>query len=464
MKSDNSGSTSGGQDTALTCEGSLEALADRPDLAVAMSRLPDDVLKRTIRRGLLTGQLAVGDSVALTEKASPRFRDEVSTALRAPLWYGVDPPSPLENSAVLEESYSPTVKALLAEIAAANRRIDTKYGEASGTLGNPISGLEYGAKDSYFRRYEHGAIYLSAWGEAHYVHGPIYEKYVALGAEAGFLGLPRTDTQSTGLLPGLYNHFQGGSIYWSAATGASEIHGPIRDKWWFLEGINGYLGFPISDEENWRDANGTVAGRISHFQRGSLIFRFADEITLAVSDSVILTTWLGASSVGCSAELWMNSVGDWRFKGHMHNSGFVGFNVTVVSTPRVQDGAGRIFAVSVERHVGGTTSSDDRDNDWDQAGSGEPFIRDNWDAIRVAGMRTVMDVDTTLGDVVELIGFGFPIAVGAVVAGSILGGGQICGPYGSMRRDPYTREDHGQVNFEVRDAGDNCACPIGQPH
>jgi hypothetical protein len=81
------------------------------------------------------------------------------------------------------------------------------------------------------------------------VHGAIRDKYLALGAEASILGYPRTDESGTPDGVGRFNHFQGGSIYWTPGTSAHEVHGLIRDLWSSLGWeTNPQLGYPISDE------------------------------------------------------------------------------------------------------------------------------------------------------------------------------------------------------------------------
>jgi LGFP repeat-containing protein len=81
------------------------------------------------------------------------------------------------------------------------------------------------------------------------VHGAIREKYLALGAEASVLGYPRTDETSCADGTGRFNHFQGGSIYFTPSTSAHEAHGLIRDRWVGLGAeSNPALGYPISDE------------------------------------------------------------------------------------------------------------------------------------------------------------------------------------------------------------------------
>jgi len=83
----------------------------------------------------------------------------------------------------------------------------------------------------------------------HEVHGAILAKYQELGAESSFLGYPVTDESGTPDGIGRFNHFQAGSIYWTPATGAHEVHGLIRD-YWSAHGWerNAALGYPISDE------------------------------------------------------------------------------------------------------------------------------------------------------------------------------------------------------------------------
>jgi hypothetical protein len=81
------------------------------------------------------------------------------------------------------------------------------------------------------------------------VHGAIRDKYLALGAEASILGYPRTDETGTPDGVGRFNHFQGGSIYWTPGTSAHEVHGLIRDRWASLGWErNPQLGYQVTDE------------------------------------------------------------------------------------------------------------------------------------------------------------------------------------------------------------------------
>ncbi|MFC7439575.1 LGFP repeat-containing protein [Laceyella putida] len=94
---------------------------------------------------------------------------------------------------------------------------------------------------------DRGGIYYHPDIGAFEVHGDIYKKWKDLEAEKGLLGYPKTDQLPTPDIIGQFNHFQGGSIYWTPATGAHVVYGPIRDKWSKLSWERGFLGYPISD-------------------------------------------------------------------------------------------------------------------------------------------------------------------------------------------------------------------------
>jgi len=112
--------------------------------------------------------------------------------------------------------------------------------------------------------FDRGSIYWTEALGAHEVHGAIRDKWKDVGWEAGALGYPVTDETATPDSMGRYNVFERGSIYWTEATGAHEVRGAIRDKWKELGWEAGSLGYPISDEYS------VAAGRKSDFQHGSI--------------------------------------------------------------------------------------------------------------------------------------------------------------------------------------------------
>jgi hypothetical protein len=94
------------------------------------------------------------------------------------------------------------------------------------------------------------------------VVGEIAAKYDALGGCGSILGTPITEERGTPDGVGRYSVFEKGSIYWTPALGAHEVHGRIRDAWAQAGWEAGRLGYPISDEY----ADGD--GRRSDFEHG----------------------------------------------------------------------------------------------------------------------------------------------------------------------------------------------------
>jgi hypothetical protein len=148
--------------------------------------------------------------------------------------------------------------------------IDVAYlrlGGASGFLGKPVD-AERSTPDGvgWYRTYEHGSIHWSPATGAHETHGLIEQKWAQLGWEQGFLGFPTTDETTAPDGAGRYNHFRGGSIYWTPQTGAHEVHGYIRERWAALGWERSALGYPTSDEQ----ARANRPGRVSYFQHGRI--------------------------------------------------------------------------------------------------------------------------------------------------------------------------------------------------
>ncbi|WP_159046432.1 DUF2599 domain-containing protein [Streptomyces sp. MMG1121] len=98
------------------------------------------------------------------------------------------------------------------------------------------------------------------------VGGDILAKYQSMGGQSGPLGCPTSDELATPNGRGRYNTFDGGSIYWTAATGAHPVWGAIRDKWAALGWETGTLGFPVSDEL----ANPDGQGKRQQFEGGTV--------------------------------------------------------------------------------------------------------------------------------------------------------------------------------------------------
>jgi uncharacterized protein with LGFP repeats len=140
-------------------------------------------------------------------------------------------------------------------------------GWENGRLGFPVtSDAPTSGGRGWYARFEGGSIYFSPATGAHFTAGAIRQAYVQQGHEAGGLGFPRTDDTPTPGGGGYYTHFEGGSVYWSPQTGAHDVRGAIRDEWASLGWENGYLGFPATGDTRTPDGSGYY-GR---FQGGSV--------------------------------------------------------------------------------------------------------------------------------------------------------------------------------------------------
>ena len=135
--------------------------------------------------------------------------------------------------------------------------IETKYRQLNGADG-PLGkkdGDEVLETDHYGRKirvqfYKNGGIFLGPSNEAFAIWGHIFDHWQKIaGLDKGYIGVPIMDQQRTPNHDGWFCHFYGhGSIYYSNAFGAWEVHGAIRSKWASLSWERGYLGFPESDE------------------------------------------------------------------------------------------------------------------------------------------------------------------------------------------------------------------------
>ncbi|MDQ1370533.1 MAG: hypothetical protein QOF20_2886, partial [Acidimicrobiaceae bacterium] len=97
------------------------------------------------------------------------------------------------------------------------------------------------------------------------------------------LGYPTTDALPTADTLGRYQLFQGGSIYWSAATGAHEVHGAIRATWNSLGNEGGSMGYPTSDPLITPDGS----GRYQEFQGATVQWDQATNTTTVIPKQVI---------------------------------------------------------------------------------------------------------------------------------------------------------------------------------
>ncbi|WP_327115648.1 hypothetical protein OHB12_02170 [Nocardia sp. NBC_01730] len=149
--------------------------------------------------------------------------------------------------------------------------IEVEYDQAGGPafFGDPTSPESDAASGGRYQTFQRNAsIYWHPRTGANQIGGAIRDKWGNLGFESGFLGYPVTREAATPTKPGVYNHFQGGSIYWSLGTDAHQIGGAVRDKWGSYGWENSPLGFPITDETAARKDN----GRYNLFGGGAIYY------------------------------------------------------------------------------------------------------------------------------------------------------------------------------------------------
>ncbi|MDP5227256.1 MULTISPECIES: GH25 family lysozyme [Arthrobacter] len=136
-------------------------------------------------------------------------------------------------------------------------------------LGGAKTGVNCGlTAGGCYQIYANGTIHWQASAGAHATKDPIRATWAAQSYENGPLGYPSTD-QACGLVNGgCYQIFQGGSVHWSAATGANlTAWGAIRNAWGVQGYENGSLGYPTSNGETCGQPNG---GCYQLFQGGAI--------------------------------------------------------------------------------------------------------------------------------------------------------------------------------------------------
>jgi glucose/arabinose dehydrogenase len=155
-------------------------------------------------------------------------------------------------------------------------------------LGLPATDELAGAGGGRYQLLNRGqGIYWHPDTGANLVIGGIHARYRAIGAEASPLGYPTTD--EGGAPTGRFNHFQRGSVYWTPWYGAWELFGGVLGRWAALGGAPN-LGFPIGPEAY----TGSRTGRYQHFERGTIIWSPATgawEVVGAIRSRYFLMGW-----------------------------------------------------------------------------------------------------------------------------------------------------------------------------
>jgi len=159
--------------------------------------------------------------------------------------------------------------AALAQLATAGSSPVTErwaaLGGAAGALGAPAS-PEISAAGGRFRDFTGGSIYWSPATGAQVLTGPVLARYRGLGGPRSGLGWPTTDSLPVDGVPGAtYAVLSGGRLYAGPGDGAAWLlpNGPVLDGWLQRGSVAGPLGLPVADVTALPDGlQGTFAGGV----------------------------------------------------------------------------------------------------------------------------------------------------------------------------------------------------------
>lgn len=139
------------------------------------------------------------------------------------------------------------------------RNVWAAQGFEHGQLGYPTTD-EYGISGGVAQSYQGGVVTATAAGGVHSVTGEIFMKHESMNRSLGYAASDQVAIKDGGY----YQNFQYGSILWSPATGAHVSFGGTRAAWAESGFENGPLGYPTSDEI------GVPGGVYQTYQGGSI--------------------------------------------------------------------------------------------------------------------------------------------------------------------------------------------------
>ncbi|WP_164514678.1 RICIN domain-containing protein [Bifidobacterium goeldii] len=137
-------------------------------------------------------------------------------------------------------------------------------GAENGILGMPLVN-ETTLRGGHSQAFQKGEIHQSAAG-TFFTRGDIQNYWAAHGWENGWLGYPTSD-EVTGLRDGgASQRFQGGTLFWSTASGVHSVSGTFLGDYAARRYEAGDLGYPVNDEHDWNK------GLAQDFQHGTLFW------------------------------------------------------------------------------------------------------------------------------------------------------------------------------------------------
>jgi uncharacterized protein with LGFP repeats len=118
-------------------------------------------------------------------------------------------------------------------------------------------------KTGAFNNFQNAAIYWSPNTGAHEVHGSFYGFWGANGWENGQLGFPTSNERPAS--GGVFQSYEGATLYWSPGTGAHSISGDFYTAWDAKNWERGPLGFPAGEP-----AAAAAGGTFQRFAGGAI--------------------------------------------------------------------------------------------------------------------------------------------------------------------------------------------------
>ncbi len=170
----------------------------------------------------------------------------------------------------------------LARLVSDSERLGADLAVAVGNIGYIVSGPRA-------QLFQHAIVIVTA-NAAVELFDEIFAHWLLLGGTRGFLGAPQGS--QIDIVGGAYADFGGGRIYWSARTGAHEVHGAILGRYFNVDGTDRALGFPTSDE---LPINGYPTARMSTFERGIIFWTPEGGARILTGD--FLAAWTAAGGV-----------------------------------------------------------------------------------------------------------------------------------------------------------------------
>jgi hypothetical protein len=206
--------------------------------------------------------------------------------------------------------------------------IAKKYAELGGSAGflGRVVAPEKANTDRRGRvaRYQNGNIYWTATTGAHEVHGRILAEFADQAGVNGPLKYPTSDTRRSGDRKSEYSNFENGRIYDRGSAGLVTILKPFFAKHEALGGIYGQLGYPKENARNARDGR----SRYQNFDKGRIYQRGSSVVEI---HGAVFT--LHESLRGVYGELRypvtdLDEVGDRRGKAQWFEKGLVFYSPT----------------------------------------------------------------------------------------------------------------------------------------